>query len=112
MLVRRTSPAGTRHEARRPGRGVMGATWLLQFIQLFFNALIFAIIARALLSWFNLSPSNPLVRILNDVTEPILAPLRRVVPTIGMIDITPIAAILLLQVMEQVLVEIVVRSLR
>ena len=90
----------------------MGANWLLQFIGLLFNALIFAIIARALLSWFNLSPSNPLVRILNDVTEPILAPLRRVVPTIGMIDITPIAAILLLQVIEQVLIEVVLRSVR
>ena len=90
----------------------MGAAWLLQFIGLLFNALIFAIIARALLSWVNLGPSNPLVRILNDVTEPILAPLRRVVPTIGMIDITPIAAILLLQVVEQVLIEVVLRSVR
>jgi YggT family protein len=90
----------------------MGAAWLLRFVELLFNALIFAIIARALLSWFNLSPSNPLVRILNDVTEPILAPLRRVVPTIGMIDITPIAAILLLQVIEQVLREVLLRSLR
>jgi YggT family protein len=88
-----------------------GTAWLLQFIGLLFHVLIFAIVARALLSWFNLSPSNPLVRILYDVTEPILAPLRRVIPTIGMIDITPIAAILLLQVAEQVLVDIVLRSL-
>jgi YggT family protein len=81
--------------------------WLAQFIDLLFTALVFAIIARALLSWFNLSPSNPLVRILYDVTEPILAPLRRVIPTIGMIDITPIVAILLLQAAQHLLVSLV-----
>jgi YggT family protein len=85
--------------------------WLLQFISLLFQVLIFAIVARALLSWFNLGPSNPLVRILYDVTEPILAPLRRVIPTIGVIDITPIAAILLLEFVQRVLVDIVVKSL-
>ena len=68
--------------------------WLRQFIDILFQVLIFAIIARALLSWFNLGPSHPLVRILYDLTEPILAPLRRVIPMIGMIDITPIVAII------------------
>ncbi len=85
--------------------------WLLQFISLLFQALIFAIVARALLSWFSLGPSNPLVRVLYDVTEPILAPLRRVIPTIGMIDITPIAAILLLEFVQRLLVQLVQRSL-
>ena len=81
--------------------------WLAQFINLLFTALVFAIIARALLSWFNLSPTNPLVRILYDVSEPLLAPLRRVIPTIGMIDITPIVAILLLQGAQHLLVSLV-----
>jgi YggT family protein len=74
-----------------------------RFIEILFQVLIFAIVARALLSWFNLGPGNPLVRILYDVTEPILAPLRRVIPTIGMIDITPIAAILLLELAQRLL---------
>ena len=81
------------------------------FIELLFQALIFAIIARALLSWFNLGPSHPLVRILYDLTEPILAPLRRFIPTIGMIDITPIVAILLLQLIQSVLLGMVPRGL-
>ncbi|HLH21097.1 MAG TPA: YggT family protein [Chloroflexota bacterium] len=85
--------------------------WLVQFVHLLFTVLVFAVIARALLSWFSLSPSNPLVRILNDVTEPILAPLRRVIPTIGMIDITPIVAILLLQAVQQML-DTVLRTMR
>jgi YggT family protein len=84
--------------------------WLVQFINILFQALIFAIVARALLSWFNLGPSHPLVRILYDVTEPILSPLRRVIPTIGMIDITPIAALILLQVAQNVLLWLVLRA--
>lgn len=85
--------------------------WLLWFISILFAVLEFAIIARALLSWFNLSPSNPLVRILYDLTEPILAPLRRVIPLIGMIDITPIVALLLLHAVQSML-EMVIRGLR
>lgn len=77
--------------------------FLLNFVSLLFQALTFAIIARALLSWFNLGPSHPIVRILYDVTEPILAPLRRVIPMIGMIDITPLVAILLLELAQRLL---------
>ncbi|HEY7061206.1 MAG TPA: YggT family protein [Chloroflexota bacterium] len=81
----------------------MTLEFVRRFIEILFQVLIFAIVARALLSWFNLGPGNPLVRILYDVTEPILAPLRRVIPTIGMIDITPIAAILLLELAQRLL---------
>jgi YggT family protein len=85
--------------------------WLRQFIDILFQVLIFAIIARALLSWFNLGPSHPLVRILYDLTEPILAPLRRVIPMIGMIDITPIVAIILLQVIQGIVLSALPRGL-
>ncbi len=82
--------------------------FLYTFIQLLFQILAFAIIARALLSWFQLRPGNPfypLAVILFQITEPLLAPLRRIIPMIGMIDITPIVALILLQVGERVLVE-------
>ena len=46
-----------------------------------------------------------IVRFVIEITEPVLAPLRRIVPRIGMIDITPIVAILLMQVIESVLVQ-------
>lgn len=54
--------------------------------------LMWAIIIRAILSWFPISPSNPIIVILNYITEPIIAPLRRIVPRIGMIDLTPFVA--------------------
>ena len=81
--------------------------WLLYFVELLFNVLQFAIIIRALLSWFNPRPDNPLVVLLHDITEPVLAPLRRIVPRIGMIDITPLVAILLMSVIQQVLQQVI-----
>ena len=83
------------------------ASWLLFFVDLLFNILQFAIIVRALMSWFNPRPDNPLVVLLNDITEPVLAPLRRIVPRLGMVDITPLVAILLLSVIQQVLEQVI-----
>ncbi len=62
-------------------------------------ALTIAIVARALLSWFpNVNPRNPIVEFLIAITEPILAPIRSVMPRMGMFDLTPMIAIILLQV--------------
>ena len=82
---------------------VSGVEFLLYFISTLFFILQFAIIIRALMSWFNPSPDNPIVRLVSEITEPVLAPLRRIVPRIGMIDITPIVAILLMNVIETML---------
>ncbi len=58
-----------------------------------FRVLAFAIFARAIIGWFPIDPQGPIVRALHVITEPVLEPLRRVIPTIGMIDITPMVAI-------------------
>lgn len=75
------------------------------FIQVLFQVLIFAILIRALISWFPIGQDSPIIRILDDVTEPILAPLRRVVPRLGMMDITPIVAMIALQILESMLLQ-------
>ena len=58
---------------------------------------------RAILSWFAISPYNPLVVFLDRITEPILAPLRRVIPRVGMVDITPMVAIVLLIIIARLI---------
>ena len=55
-----------------------------------------AMLGRAVISWFQLPPDNPIVVILYQITEPILAPLRRVVPRFGMFDLTPMIAMIVL----------------
>ncbi|MEZ4552414.1 MAG: YggT family protein [Dehalococcoidia bacterium] len=71
-------------------------TTLVQIVQLFVNVLIFAIFARSILTWFPIDRGGPVFQALDAITEPILQPLRRIVPLIGMIDITPMVAIFLL----------------
>jgi YggT family protein len=73
--------------------------------------LYFAIIARALLSWFSMGPHNPVIKILFDITEPILAPLRSIIPRIGMIDISPIVALLILGLIRAQVLPVIYQSL-
>jgi YggT family protein len=80
---------------------------LIYFIDLLFTLLNLAILVRVLLSWVRVSPYHPAIEFLYRVTEPILAPLREVIPRIGMMDISPIIAMLLLQIIQQVLVAVI-----
>ncbi len=77
--------------------------FIIQFALILAYILQIAIIGRAIISWFPVSPENPLVRVLNEITEPVLAPLRRVVPRFGMLDLTPMIAIIILMVVQQAL---------
>jgi YggT family protein len=70
---------------------------LASFVNLVVTVLSFAIIGRALLSWFDPGMQTPVGRFLRDITEPIIAPIRQVVPSLGMFDISPIIALLLLR---------------
>ena len=72
------------------------------------QVLTFAVFFNAILSWIVMaSPRNRFVislyQVSRQITDPILAPLRRIIPLIGMMDITPIVAIVILQVISQVL---------
>ena len=60
------------------------------------QALGFAIFARAIVSWFPIDRDGPVVQALDAITEPILDPLRRVLPTIGALDLSPMVAIIVL----------------
>ncbi len=65
-------------------------------VALVLRLLSFAIIGRALLSWFDPGMNSTIGRLLFDMTEPIIAPIRRVVPSIGAFDLSPIIALLLI----------------
>jgi YggT family protein len=70
--------------------------FLLTFLRLFFAALEVLILGRVLMSWLNPRFEGPLARLLYETTEPILAPIRRILPSTGFIDFSPIIAFLLI----------------
>lgn len=65
-----------------------------------FAILEFALLVRVIVSWLPISPYSAWVRWSFTLTEPILAPLRGIVPRVGMFDITPIVAYFLLEILE------------
>ncbi len=76
---------------------------LLRLLNLAFTLYSFAIIIRALLPWFGVSYYHPAMQFLLRITEPLLAPLRRHIPPIGGLDFTPMVALIILWVVEQLL---------
>jgi YggT family protein len=60
-----------------------------------------AIFIRIILSWIGTDPRNPVVIFLHDITEPILAPIRQYMPRLGMLDLSPMVAIILLSLIAR-----------
>ena len=66
------------------------------------DALIYLLIAAALLSWFPIDPRNRWIRLLHSITDPILHPIRAIVPPIGGFSLDILIAVLLLGVIQRV----------
>ena len=84
--------------------------YLVQFVDILSTVLSIALLIRVISSWFNVGPTSPLfpiLNIVNQVTEPILAPIRRVLPRLGMLDLSPMVALLLLTFIRSVFVRII-----
>lgn len=78
---------------------------LAKLIDFVLNAYMWIIIGRAVISWVNADPYNPVVRFLHEVTEPLLARIRRVLPVYGGgIDFTPMILILAIIFLQKFLV--------
>jgi len=60
-----------------------------------------AIFFRIILSWVGMDPQNPVVVFLHEITEPILAPIRQFMPRMGMLDLSPMVAIILLHLIAR-----------
>ena len=70
--------------------------WFISFVYYLCRILAFTILVYAGLSWFRVNRYRRFVILLDDVTGPILLPLRRIIPSLGMFDITPLIAMIIL----------------
>ena len=92
----------------------MIGSFLLVVVNVLFRFASLAILARVILSWLPMAgmrvdPYHPLIRFLYQITDPILNPIRRF-STFGMIDFSPIVALILLGIVQQILVVAITRS--
>jgi YggT family protein len=83
--------------------GALTILSMTQLISLLINVFVFAVFARALLSWINPGTFNAAASILATLTEPLLDICRKFIPDLGGIDLSPLAALLLLQLAKMVI---------
>lgn len=81
--------------------------YVVIFINLLCRILFIFILLRTIVSWFNISPQSRLVYLLDQITEPLLAPLRRLVPALGIFDLTPVVAVVILEFVRQTALRLV-----
>jgi YggT family protein len=81
-----------------PGATVVTALWSLAHTLL--NVYIVAILAHAVLSWVAPGAYSPATRLLSALCEPLLGPVRRVVPPIGGLDLSPLLVLIALQALQ------------
>jgi YggT family protein len=84
---------------------------LIQLVQTLFEVYTFILLARVLITWFQVDPYNPIVRVLYQLTEPLLAPIRRVLPQTGMMDFSPIVAFIVITVVERIVLSLLASTL-
>jgi YggT family protein len=74
--------------------------WIFQIFYLL-------ILARVIISWIRLDPSNPIVQFIYNATEPILAPIRRMLPPAGGIDFSPLILLVGISILRQLVFSII-----
>ena len=72
---------------------------LIQLIDLY----TVVVLAAVILSWIRLSPGNPVSQLVHTLTEPVLAPARRMIPPLGGLDLSPMLVLIALQAIRSVL---------
>lgn len=78
-------------------------TLVFSILSVFLQIMMWAIVIRAVLSWFDPRGQNPISRALIEFTEPIIAPIRSIMPRMGMIDISPMVAIFVIIILQQMI---------
>jgi len=83
---------------------------LAKVLEVVLNIYMWVIIIRALISWVNPDPYNPIVQILTRMTEPVLRPIRKLVPPYKVgVDFSPLIAILVIIFLQYAAIETLLR---
>ncbi|MCI5150799.1 MAG: YggT family protein [Candidatus Electrothrix sp. MAN1_4] len=77
---------------------------LAKLVNLVFSAYIWIVVGRAIISWVNADPYNPIVRFLVQATDPVLEKIRRYIPPMGGLDLSPMVLIFALYFLQGIIV--------
>ena len=77
---------------------------LIALFSLFLNILFYAMIISVILSWVAPGSHNPGAELVAQITEPVLAPVRRIIPNLGGLDISPLFAFIVIQLLQSWLI--------
>ena len=80
---------------------------LIQLINILVQFLVLLVIVKIILSYF-MDPYHPVRQTIDNLVEPLLAPIRRVVPLIGMFDFSPLILIILVQILSSALIRFLI----
>ena len=80
---------------------------LAQAVSIFSQVLTFIVLAHVILSYF-MDPYHPVRAFIDRLVEPLLSPIRRVVPLVGMMDFSPVILIILVQFISGIVVNILI----
>ncbi|MFZ5596373.1 MAG: YggT family protein [Bacillota bacterium] len=82
---------------------------IVYFVNIIFEVYMALILARVLLSWVRHNPYQPIIKFIYETTDPVLGFFRRLIPPIGMVDISPIAAFFVLSLVRSLIINILYR---
>jgi YggT family protein len=88
------------------------ASYLVSLIWWVVTIITIVLILNALISFTPLEPWHPVRRVLNQLAEPIVRPFRNILPPTGMIDFTPMIALIVVQIVGQILIALVRSAFR
>jgi YggT family protein len=84
---------------------IVRMAFIVSLINVLTQVIVLLILAKVILSYF-MSPYHPIRQTIDRIVEPMLAPIRRVIPPIGMIDFSPLVLLILIQIVGRLLINI------
>lgn len=84
---------------------------LISIVNTIFTVYVYLVIARVLISWVPHNPSQPIFKFIYEVTDPVMIPFSRLIPSVGGIDFSPILVIFAIELLQRVVIGVLVRFL-
>jgi YggT family protein len=79
---------------------------IIRLVNIAIQVLVYLIIARCLLSFIPHNPYQPIIRFVYDITEPVMRPFRKIIPSAGGIDFSPFVAVLAVEMARYIVIQL------